>query len=277
MKTYSTKVLGGPAALSCLATIKLGQPIQPKDVSKAISILKLSKKKKSTTPGLSVQSERLVFHSQLQVLVWKAEQIVFTDEKYWKITDISKRFGNYGYAPRGQRIPNTARLVSLPKPDFKEVEVIAAIGVTSPKPLADGTSGDIGALSFFFREGRLEKSDKINFYTHMLPVQLSAHPGPHSVVVLDNMPQHREQATEISAAFASSGAYIAWNPPQSPDLNLIEKFWDVVAAKAAHLHLELLSGKHGAFRCLELPDLIECLQNARLSHHSLHGVGLTWL
>ncbi|KAH3714208.1 hypothetical protein Pelo_19284 [Pelomyxa schiedti] len=180
MKTYSTKVLGGPAALSCLATIKLGQPIQPKDVSKAISILKLSKKKKSTTPGLSVQSERLVFHSQLQVFIWKAEQIVFTDEN----------FGNYGYAPRGQRIPNTARLVSLPKPDFKEVEVIAAIGVTSPKPLADGTSGDIGALSFFFHEGRLEKSDKINFYTHMLPVQLSAHPGPHSVVVLDNMPQH---------------------------------------------------------------------------------------
>jgi hypothetical protein len=36
-----------------------------------------------------------------------------------------------------------------------------------------------------------------------------------------------------------------WNPPRSPDLNPIEKLWDVVVAMASRRMVELLSGQHG--------------------------------
>ncbi|KAH3763728.1 hypothetical protein Pelo_4418 [Pelomyxa schiedti] len=271
------KLLGGPKSLSYVATACLHQPITSKDISKGISVLHLSSKVKSPTPGFSVAEERHRFHVQLQYLVWDAAQIVFTDEKAFKPREITKRIGERGYAPVGVRLPTTARMISFPAPMFGEVEVIAAIGVVAPDLMGNGSLGDIGTISFSLREGRLEKEEKIAFYTKALPPCLSTHPGPHSVVVLDNMPQHRQQEVEITSAINAAGAFIAWNPPQSPDLNLIEKFWDVVLHQVTQHHLELVSGMHGTPWSAMLEDLVYCLQKTRLSRHSLQGVGLTWL
>ncbi|KAH3714560.1 hypothetical protein Pelo_18930 [Pelomyxa schiedti] len=51
--------------------------------------------------------------------------------------------------------------------------------------MLDGSVGDIGAIAFFLSKGWLDKEEKVQFYTHMLPCHLSPHPGANSVVVLE--------------------------------------------------------------------------------------------
>ncbi|KAH3732395.1 hypothetical protein Pelo_16771 [Pelomyxa schiedti] len=112
--------------------------------------------------------------------------------------------------------------------------------------------------SFFLSKSRLDKEEKVQFYTHVLPCHLSPHPGANSVVRL--LLQYRQLEALLHGI------------PQSPDLNLIEKFWDVVSSRITQLHLELLTGKYGVRRCADVDDLIFCLETTRMSRHSLHGV-----
>ncbi|KAH3762129.1 hypothetical protein Pelo_6050 [Pelomyxa schiedti] len=163
LQHYCGKVLGGPKALSYLASDNLNEVITPRDISKGIFLLKLSKKVKSATPGLSVAVERYQYHLELKSVVWRAEQIVFTDEKTFDSGDITKRMGNYGYSPINERLPTTARLVHLPVPKYGQIEVIAAIGVAQPGPMLDGSVGDIGAIAFFFQKAAWTRKRKSSF------------------------------------------------------------------------------------------------------------------
>ncbi len=73
------------------------------------------------------------------------------------------------------------------------------------------------------------------------------------------------------------GAFVIWNPPQSPDLNLIEKFWDVALSRMSRLTLQLSLGLHGPPRRLNYVDLKNILMSTTLSYHSLSGCGYDWL
>jgi hypothetical protein len=87
------------------------------------------------------------------------------------------------------------------------------------------------------------------------------------------MPQHRRYQRLITSAINRRSAYVLWNPPQSPDLNPIEKFWDVCLAKITGRMYELLAGLHGAPRKLGIGDLIVCLRNqARLSVSAFEAI-----
>ncbi|KAH3757993.1 hypothetical protein Pelo_10123 [Pelomyxa schiedti] len=212
-----------------------------------IFLLKLSKVK-SATPGLSVAVERYQYHLELKSVVWRAELFL---QMTFDSGDITKRMGNYGYSPINERLPTTAQLVHLPVPKYGQE--LCSLG------LCHTEAWEILEHRFFLSKGRLDKEEKVQFYTHVLPCHLSPHP--------DNMPQHRQQTPEIASAISAAGSFIAWNHPQSPDLNLIEKFWDVVSSRITQLHLELLTGEYGVRRCADVDDLIFCLETTRMSRH----------
>ena len=76
----------------------------------------------------------------------------------------------------------------------------------------------------------LSAADIIGFFKRNLSAVLTPYPGPNSIVNLDNMPCHQKHESELQEIVNSRSAYLLWNPPNSPDLNPIEKFWDIVIA-----------------------------------------------
>jgi len=68
---------------------------------------------------------------------------------------------------------------------------------------------------------------------------------------------------------------MVFQPPRSPDLNPIEKFWDVVVAGLHRRAMEVMTGVHGAARRPKIADLHWVLQNARLTRHALEECGYT--
>ena len=106
------------------------------------------------------------------------------------------------------------------------------------------------------------------------------------------MPQHRSyqiQIEEVSQTAVSSvyhalsrlsllivqiinarGAYVLWNPPNSPDYNPIEKLWDIsLSAISRRIH-DLISGNLGRVRAFGQGDLAVCLRNSRMSLHAFY-------
>jgi len=68
-----------------------------------------------------------------------------------------------------------------------------------------------------------------------------------------------------------------FGPPRSPDLNPIEKFWDVVVAGLHRRSTEVMLGLHGAARRPNAADLDWVLQHARMTRHSFATCGFHWL
>ena len=63
-----------------------------------------------------------------------------------------------------------------------------------------------------------------------------------------------------------SGAFLLWNPPWSPDLNPIEKFWDVLLALISRCSHDLNIGTHnGIPRAFTMADFFHELDVCRLS------------
>jgi hypothetical protein len=125
-------------------------------------------------------------------------------------------------------------------------------------------------------------------------------PGPRSVL-LDNGPLHRCIADEIQAAlfvffivFTSDlsrstsrphqenvhhrnahGAYVLWNPPNSPDLNPIEKMWDVCrAGLQSRARRAILGSLAGGVRRANVMDFYHIMQAARMTRHCYEYCGL---
>lgn len=69
------------------------------------------------------------------------------------------------------------------------------------------------------------------------------------------------------------GALLAWNPPNSPDLNIIEKLWDVIVAGIHRRTLELSVGRWGPIRPANTADLEIVARAARLSRKSFSHCG----
>ena len=102
-------------------------------------------------------------------------------------------------------------------------------------------------------------------------------PADRSLMVMDNMPTHRAIEGAIRAAVAPTGGHLIWGPPRSPDLNPIEKFWDVVLAGMNRRCHQAASGVLGPARRLNDADLHWVLQNARMTRHALEECGFTHL
>jgi DDE superfamily endonuclease len=105
----------------------------------------------------------------------------------------------------------------------------------------------------------------LEWFEQDLAPLLQPYPHPRSLVVIDNLLEHRSHAQQISNAITSQGARLLFNPPRSPDLNPIEKLWDVCNAHTQRKMSELACGYHGAPRRFYFGDLVNSLQDARLS------------
>ena len=141
--------------------------------------------------------------------------------------------------------------------------MVGALSVEDPLPLQDGRIGDIGLCSFCLVDGKLSIDNILDWFANTLAPSLNAYPGPRSIVVMDNMPQHRSNEQLLKAICDHRGALLVWNPPNSPDLNPIEKLWDVVKSTANRRHAELMAGLHGPPRPFAYGDLIECRARLR--------------
>jgi len=72
--------------------------------------------------------------------------------------------------------------------------------------MRSGKPGTLGLVSYFVKEGKLILDDIMRWFEVDLAPLLGPFPGPRSVVVLDNMPQHRRMEDRFRAACAARGA-----------------------------------------------------------------------
>lgn len=77
------------------------------------------------------------------------------------------------------------------------------------------------------------------------------------------MPTHRVLQDRLESIVNARGAVLIFNPPQSPDLNPQEKFWDVLGAACVRRMFEL--AEQGLR--FGLGDLHELLRDCRMSLH----------
>lgn len=255
---------GTPSTFAIALSPIMGRALSRQEIWHALNQNCFSKKIQSPIPGFSRADERARHLNDLGQLWTRANQVVFIDEKKFRRAEVLERFQKYGYSERGTRLD--FRLSSGPNAIVPpSCEVVGALATVSPRLLQDGRLGNVGLCSFNLVEGKLSIEDILTWFEQRLTPMLNPFPGPRSIVVLDNMPQHRSNERRLRALCDSRGALLVWNPPNSPDLNPIEKMWDVVKSSATRRHVELMAGLHGPARPFGMGDLVECLSQSRLS------------
>jgi len=261
VKRYS----GTPTSLAQLASQELQFPVERSAISHVLRDNNLTLKKTSPVPGLSVASEREVFTRQLSEIWTRAEQAVFLDEKKFNNQATVNRKAGFGYAKAGERLP--PRLQPLPHRGVLPAKLyaIGAVSVTTPAPMLSGEMGDVGLIALRTQNTKISAEDYAEWVINSLAPLMGCYPAPRSILMLDNSPEHRSYEKEIMAALNRKGAVLLWLPPKSPDLNVIEKLWDVALARTNRHAVELsVEG-----RALNEADLLADLMAARMTRDSL--------
>lgn len=93
---------------------------------------------------------------------------------------------------------------------------------------------------------------------------------------MDNMPSHREQEAAFRAALGAVGAVLVFQPAQSPDLNPIEKLWDVLVTAAHRFSAESVAGLHGVAHQMTTAEFNTLLLSLRMTRHSIQTCGFTF-
>jgi hypothetical protein len=266
------KVRGTPSTYALMISRRLGFLVKRQTVWRCLNRLNMTRKKASIVPGFSIPWERDSYLRHLYYIWQQPDQVLFVDEKKFKNAELFERATGYGYAEAGQDLPrSTTESFSLLRPLIsKTIEVVGALGYLkyAPRPLRDGSEGNVGLWSFCVRETKLTSDDVCLWVEHDLAPML--HRGQY--VVFDNMSSHRKNRARLETALNARGCFLLWNPPQSPDLNPIEKLWDIVLAHSKRYIIELAIGLHGPARRFAEGDLMVCLKHARLSLHAFHDM-----
>jgi len=271
---------GGPSSYAIALAPQLGFTPSKQDVQRILTRLNMTRKTRSLVPGLSVPIERWAHLAQLRSFWFHPSQMIFVDEKKLKIGDIQQRCDEYVYssinARPGLRVRGLSTVFTHAVTPRQEIAGALAYMPNRSLPLQDGRLGDVGLIDFVIQEPKLGIATTLHWITHDLVKHLTPYPGPCSLVILDNMPEHQKHKKVIEKAINDRGAFVVWNPPRSPDLNPIEKLWDVVVAMASRRMVELLSGQHGGVaRGLAQGDVVVCCKNARLSLHAFRTMILS--
>lgn len=213
--------------------------------------------------------------------------MLFFDGKKFSALQTTNRNAGVGYAPRGTRLPVrydtcvSSNASGSPKDGRSlqswgqqsglrgPVHVLGVLGVVEPSPMRSGELGDVGLVCFRMQDAKPKTNDIADFLVNEVAPKMCPYPEPRSILVLDNASEHRAAGRRIEAAVRARGAFLLWNPPNSPDLNAIEKFWDVALCAANHLSLDLAAGVHGPSRAFNEQDLATVLLTARVSRDTL--------
>lgn len=221
-----------PTNLTIYCSSVLPFPVDRKMVWKILHQNNHTLKGESPIPSLSVPWERRLQALHYQALWSNNDQWVFCDEKKFHNKEIGNRAGARGYSLVGTRL-NRAQLTNhwnLHSMMPSTVEVIAAISLLPHHlhlPLRDGRNGTVGLIASKVVHNKLNVPDILHFIQHILCPTLTPYPGPRSLVVLDNLGRHRMHAAQIRHWINLRGAFLIWNPARSPDMNVIEKYFDV--------------------------------------------------
>lgn len=301
---HLAKTPGGPSSFALQATEALGVRVSKQEISRCITQLNMTRKKFSRVPLFSVPAEREAYLSELSALWTSPDQVhalqssavstrphptfqmVFVDEKKYRQGDIEGRSEEYAYAVVGKR-PDPQYVLLRVRVNFayvsrqlrpaqrktdmpKKVCVIGALSIVDPLPMVSGELGDVGLIAMQSQEKNFTAEEILLWFRNTLAPQLTPFPGPRSIVLIDNMPEHRrwDIFPQLRHLITSRGAMLITNPPQSPDLNPIEKFWDVTLATSRRRMFELILGKHGPQRKFNVGDLVYVLQTTRMSLRS---------
>ena len=145
-------------------------------------------------------------------------------------------------------------------------ELIGALGVSFAAPMQDGSPGTLGLVSFKLSYGQyLSKGEILLWIRDELCKHLTPFPGPNSIVVFDNMSQHRQFETTIRGWINERGAILLWQSPHSADLNLIENMWKVISDRIQKKRLENSVEKGEPQYSLSTGDLLTCFKFACMS------------
>ena len=125
-----------------------------------------------------------------------ATRLRFLDETSVRI-DFARR---YGRAPDGQRCVD-----AVPYKRGKNVTIVATL---SPQ----------GLEAVMEVEGALNQDIFAAYLQHVLVPELR----PGDVIVLDNLPAHKDKTGRFDALVAACGARLLYLPPYSPDFSPIE-------------------------------------------------------
>ena len=105
----------------------------------------------------------------------------------------------------------------------QKMEVIGTLDCVSPGPMLSGKIGNVGLVSFKCKTGvNLTIKEILLWIKKICPI-LQPFPASRSVVIFDNMSQHQKFQEPIQKWINEKRALLLWNPPNSPDLNCIEK------------------------------------------------------
>ena len=269
---------GTPTLIATFATQRFGFVVTRHDVGRALHNLRVSRKVVSPVPGLADRAARVEYLRVMNSRITDATQLVFLDEKKLKDNEFHSRYTATGYAPVGARLPTTLRAPPV-RPQIGRCEIIAAMSVVEPAPLIGdpGRNGDLGIIAFKLCTPRLGKPEIIDFVVNILPPLLTPFPGPRGVLVLDNMPEHREQEAVFRAAVEARGAVLVFQPAQSPDLNPIEKLWDVLVSGAHQRALQAVAGMLGLSHQFTMAELQRLIWEVRLTRNALQQCGFTFV
>jgi hypothetical protein len=108
----------------------------------------------------------------------------------------------------------------------------------------------VGLICFTANDEKFNGDTIAQWFEDVLAPCLGPYPGPRSLVVCDNMPQHRQYQIEsrIHNAVVARGAALIWGPAQSPDLNV---------RSTCHRCLLLVQSRRVAFACC-CPSSVAC-------------------
>jgi len=276
LKTLVKTMRGTPSTFALVISQRLGGVVSRQLVWDLLNNHNFTKKQQSTVPGFALVGEREIHLKQLAMLWTLREQLIFVDEKKFKNSDLMTRSTQFGYSKVGTRLPQTTlpsikQLQPVMSPTMEVVGALSVLPASHIRILDDNGAariGDIGLISYRMCQGNLPISDTLDWITQDLVPLLQPYPQARSVVLFDNLPQHRKYKAQITRAINARGAFVLWNSPNSPDLNPIEKLWDIVLAYCRQRMFELACGMHGSARKFGCGDLSICLRKARLTSKS---------
>jgi transposase len=231
----------------------------------------------------SIESDRSLagglLHERAQVVQWfqhyvsDFRQVLALDAKKYNAFTCAKRLFRRSYCAIGERLPLGTRVSDDQKRyllSTKPVEVLGVIGWVPTLPTATGDYGDIGMITYMRSEKKCSKKDLQEFLLFEVPKIIQPFPSPWSVVIIDNHKWHRQVCVKLEQAVNARGGIVVWNPPSSPDLNPIEKFWDVWVSRLNATQLNCISQRIA----MTMSHFDEALQRTRVTAKDYEFCGI---